>query len=76
MEEPKNDFSCPKELMKMKTQEEVIGSGRRLIQDCQFPDKNRRNILRYVRNVLGISEFVSYLFHDFSRNHELCSAKR
>jgi len=59
--------------MKTKTKQEVSGSGRRLLQDCQFPDKkNRRN----VRNFHGISEFVFYLFRDFSRNHELCSAER
>jgi len=58
--------------MKTKTKEEVIGSGRRLLQDCQFPDKNRRNVW----NFLCILEFMFYLFHDFSRNHELCSAER
>jgi hypothetical protein len=76
MEEPKNNFSCPEEPVKTKTKQEVIGSGRRLLQDCQFSDKNRRNVWRYVWNFLGISEIVFYLFHDFSRNYELCSAER
>jgi len=62
--------------MKTKTKEEVIGSGRRLLQDCQFPDKNRHIVWRYVWNFLRISEFVLYLFNYFSRNHELCSAER
>ena len=50
--------------MKTKTKEGVIGSGGRLLQDFQFPDKNRRNIW----NFHGISEFMFCLFHDFSRN--------
>jgi hypothetical protein len=62
--------------MKTKTKEEVIGSARTLLQDCQFPDKNRRNVWRYVCNFLGSTEFIFYLFHDFFLNHELCSAQR
>lgn len=76
MEEPKNNFLCPEEPMKTKTKQEVIGSGRRLLQDCQFPDKYRSNVWRYVWSFPGISEIVFYLFHDFSRNHELRSAER
>jgi hypothetical protein len=62
--------------MKTKTIEEVIGSARRLLQECQFPDKNLRNVWRYVWNFLGSTEFVFHLFHDFSPNHEMCSAER
>ena len=76
IEEPNNNFSCPEEPMKTKTKEEVFGSARSLFHYCQFPDKNRSDVWRHVWNFFGISKFVFYLFHDFSRNHELCSAER
>jgi hypothetical protein len=46
----------------------VVGSGRGLLQYCQLPDKNSRDISKDTWNILQYFRIAIYLFHDFCRN--------
>ena len=55
-------------LWKQKNYKETVVSALRLLQYFHLPDKNSRDISRYIYNFLWHFKIVMYLFHYFSRN--------
>jgi hypothetical protein len=71
------------EPLRVKTQEkirkETVVSALRLLQYFQLPDKNSRDLSRYIYNFFFPPRYfkiVMYLFHYFSRNPKCCSVER
>ena len=60
-----------------KTDKETVVSARRLLQYFQLPDKNYRDISRYIHRIYFLRYFktVMYLFHCFSQNPERWSVE-
>jgi hypothetical protein len=58
-----------------KQNKEAVGSARRLLQYCQLPDKNSRDISRDIWNFSQHFKIFICLFHDFSRKLWRCSTE-
>jgi hypothetical protein len=59
---------CEKEKKKKrKKKKEAFVSSRRLLQYFRLPNKNSRDISRYIYNFLRYFRIVTYLFHSSSR---------
>jgi hypothetical protein len=69
MEWPYNNHSCPKQPLpsKMKTKE-AVRSARRVLHNCQLPDKSSRHNSRDIWNSWRYFKIFMYLFRDFWRN--------
>ena len=71
MEEPLKQFSIFRETSvyeNKKNYENTFVSARRLLQYFPLPDKNSRDILRYIYNFLRFFKIIMHIHHYFSQN--------
>jgi hypothetical protein len=73
MEEPLKQFSVFREIFvyENKTKKYIkmtFVSARRLLQYFPLPDKNSRDISRYIYNFLRFFKIIMYIQHYFSQN--------